>query len=182
MNGLLLLSKTSDPLGPQNFVLIGYETLAIELFRVGTSADEGVYYLWHRFGEGEAWWGKTELSAAPGIRDLPIDPIQLLSVLSICELPRDLTNIPTVMLSMTHRPGERYSPNELCAYVLTYIDRQPISNRILFKREIYFTWDDTHLTRPFLVNLFDDSGERVMTARLADYREIESPDPSGAPA
>jgi hypothetical protein len=36
-SGLLLLAKGDDPLGPHDFVLIGRETAAVELFRVGSS-------------------------------------------------------------------------------------------------------------------------------------------------
>ncbi len=178
-DGKLLLSKTGDPAAAQNFVLIGYETLAMELFRVGSSAKEGVYYLWYSAGkEGKAWWGNHELSGAPDIHGLAIDPVQLLSVLSIMELPESFTELPAVVLSMSHFPGEEVAPGQRPAYVLTYLDHQPLSNRILSKREIYFTWSQMGPPRPFLINLFDDTGERVMTARLTNYRPIESPHPN----
>ena len=62
--------------------------------------------------------------------------------------------------------------SETAAYVLTYIDRQPLSRRIGFTREIYFNWDNTGVRRPFLVKLYDRGGEPVLTARLRNYRPI----------
>ena len=175
-NGLLLLSKTDEPLGPQNFVLIGQETLAMKLFAAGSSVDEGIYYLWHRARDGQAWWGWHELAGAPGTETdaIPIDPNQLLSVLGICELPSNFTQLPTVALTMTHRPGEKLDFGEKCAYVLTYLARQPLTNRILFRREIYFTWDETDPRRPYEIRLLDATGQRIMTAQLRNYKSIET--------
>jgi len=176
--GLLMLAKTADPLGSQDFVLIGYENLAVELFRLGSSAAEGKYYFWYGLGgSGRAWWGWHKYAGADGVEEMPVDPNQLLSVLSVCALPRDFSRLPTVALSMTHRPGQRVAGGQVPAYVLTYIDRQPQSRRIIFKREIFFNWDDSALRRPFLVRLFDGAGHRVMTARLRDYQAIRTDPP-----
>jgi len=163
-NGLLLLGKGTDRLGPHDLVLIGRQTAAAELFRLGSSAAEGVYYLWYRFGEhAAAMWGRHDLAGAPGATPLPIDPNQLLAVLSICALPDDFTRPPMVALSMAADP---------CAYVVTYLDRQPISGRILFRREVYFHWDQTKPRRAFLINFFAEDGRRVMTARMKKYKPI----------
>ena len=171
-NGLLLLHKADDPLGPQDFVLLGRE-VGQDIFRLGSSVDEGVYYLWYRHGRGgRAWFGRHEFAGAPGVQSLQIDPNQLASVLSICSLPTDFTKIPTVAMSMSSQP---------CAYVLTYIDHQPITNRIIFKREIYLTWSDDQPARPFLINLFDDAGRRVMTAHLKDYKPVKTAEPHDTP-
>jgi len=167
-NGLLILSKRPNRLGPQDFVLIGRELGGLELFRLGSSVDEGAYYLWYRLGSrGGAWWGRHKFAGAPGIQALPIEPSQLLAVLGVCELPEDFTRLPTVALSMSHDP---------CAYVLTYIERESTTNRISFKKEIYFRWDDTRMRRPFLVKLFDNSGNRIMIAKLRNYQHIRNPD------
>jgi len=169
-NGLLLLIKGDDPDGPHDFLLRGLEA-GSELFRVGSSATDGVYYFAYRFGEGAgAWFGRHDLAGAPGIAELPIDPNQLLSVLGIVALPADFTRLPTVVMTMRTGP---------CAYVLSYLDRQPITGRILFRREVFFRWSDREQRRPFRVNLFDADGRGVMTAELKTYRTINVP---GSPA
>jgi len=181
-NGLLLLSKVDDPLGCQNFVLIGYETLAVELFRLGTSAAEGKYYFWYGLGDqGKCWWGRHELAGGPGLTDMPINPNQLLSVLGICALPDDFSQLPTVALAMSHSPGEPLRTGERCAYVLTYIDTQPITSRILFRREMYFNWDDAPHRRPFMVKLLNANGDRIMSARLRNYQSVDIGRPGPKP-
>jgi len=172
-NGILLLGKSANPLGPHDFVLIGRETLAVDLFRVGSSASEGKYYLWYRYGDhARAYWGRSHLAGAPGIREMPIEPNQLLSVLGICELPRESTDLPAVIMRMSATPP--YS------YVVAYIDREAATGRIVCKKEIHFSWDDSDIRRAFMVKLFDARGDEVMTAKLGEYRPIET-DPHIAP-
>jgi len=167
-NALLLLSRGANPLGPHNFVLIGRETASLELLRVGSSAEEDVYYLWYGFGDRtRAWWGRNKFAGAPGVAEMPIDPNQLLAVLGVCPLPADFTQPPTVAMTMNATPGQ-------CAYVLTYIDRQPVTRRLTFRREIHFRWDKDEPRRPFLVHFFDAEGRRIMTATLKDYRPIKA--------
>ncbi len=174
-NGLLLLGQGEDPDGPHDFVLVGRETAAAEVFRVGANVEQGIYYFWLHMGEqGQAWWGWNEYAGAPGIRSLPIDPHQLLAVLGVTPLPGDLTALPAVCVSMDRTRGE-------CAYVLTYVARQPVTERVLFRREMYFRWADDEPRRLYKVNIFDNDGRRVMTARLDDYEPIDNPDaPPGA--
>ena len=168
-NGLLLLFKGKSKTGPHDFVLVGKEGPA-ELFRAGSSTIDGKYYFWGNFaGRGEARWGRNELAGAPGVEGMPIDPNQLLAVLSVCELPDDLTQPPTVAMTMNAEPGK-------CAYVVTYVDRQPVSNRILFRREVLFHWDDEKPRRPFRVNFFDTEGRRVLTAELKNYAPVKTAD------
>jgi len=166
-HGYLLLSKGENPLGPHNFVLIVNETLAHEVARVGVSRDEGVYYMWQRMWEKEAQWGRVELAGAPNIPQLPIDPLGLLAVLTVCQLPGDFTHLPTVALTMNTRPSEQY------AYVLTYVDRRPITRQIGFRRELHFVWHDEKPRLLFRINFFDSRGRRVMAARVGDYRPID---------
>jgi hypothetical protein len=162
-NGLLLFARGPDALGPHDFVLIGRATGATELFRLGNSAREGVYYLWYGFGDRRgAMWGSDALAGAPGV-DMPIDPMQLLSVLNITELPEDFTTLPAVVLTLSERPW---------AYVLTLVDRQPVTGEILCRREVFCPWDDRQPPRPNRVDLFDASGQCVMTARMKDYKPI----------
>ena len=166
-NGLLLMQKGDDPLGAHDFVLIGREA-GSKLFQTGSSTADGVYYLWLRFGDhGGAWWGRQEFAAAPGVDAPPIDPNQILALLGVFELPTDFTHPPTVALAMSSDP---------CAYVVTYLDRQPITNRLLFRREVYFHWSDSKPRRPYKVNLFAADGRRVMTAYLKNYKSIAAED------
>lgn len=164
-NAVLLLFKGEDRVGPQDFVLIGSE-LGTEIFRTGCSTADGAYYFWHRFGGDAALlWGRNEYAGAPGAAALPIDPLQILAVLGVCELPSDFTRTPTVALSMDTTPCSY-------AYVVTYLDRQPVTGRILFRREMYFTWDDHERRRAFRVDFFDSRGLRVMRAELKDYKPV----------
>jgi len=177
-NGLLMLFKNEDnKLGPHNFVLIGRET-GVEVFRLGCYVPDNMYYFWFGMGEKSTLlYGRMSLAGAPGIKGLPIDPLQVPAVLGICELPSDLTQPPLVTQTMNVTPGE-------CAYVLTYIDRQPLTNRLLARREVYFRWSDGEKRRPFMVKLFDDRGVRVMTAEMKDYARVkldgdDDDDPTG---
>ena len=178
INGVLLMEKppAADRFGPHNFVLVGKEIGGIELFRVGCSREEGVYYFWWNFGKrGRAWIGRNALAGAPGIEALPVDPMQLLAVLSVCDLPADMTDAPMVGMTMDTRPWH-------CAYVLTYIDRQPITRRLGFRREMYFHWKKdapTTPSQPFMVKFLDAAGRRIMTATLKDYKPIVAGDDGG---
>lgn len=165
--GLLLYRRGGKPNGPHDFVLIGRETAAVELFRAGASTAQGLYYFWYRFGDrAGAWYGRLALAGAPGVKHMPIDPMQLLGILGITPLPTEPGKLPAVALSMNNTPGQ-------CAYVVTVLDRQPVSNRVLFKREIILPWTGKEPPPPTRVNIFDDAGRRVMTAALADYKPID---------
>ncbi len=165
--GLLLYRRGPKPDGPHDFVLIGRETASVELFRLGASIAQGLYYFWYKFGDrAGAWYGRLALAGAPGVKQAPVDPMQLLSVLGITALPAEPGKLPAVALSMNNTPGR-------CAYVVTVLDRQPVSNRVLFKREIILPWTDKEPPLPTRVNIFDDTGRRVMTAALADYKPID---------
>ncbi|HUU58768.1 MAG TPA: hypothetical protein VMZ50_04435, partial [Phycisphaerae bacterium] len=75
-SGLLLLSKGGGRLGSHDFVLIGKE-VAEEVFRLGKSLQDGVYYYWYSAGSHQGgMYGATNLAGAPGTRGLPIDPLQ----------------------------------------------------------------------------------------------------------
>ena len=163
-NAKLLLGKTDRP-GEVDFVLIASQA-GSELFAIGVSAAEGKYYLWHNAGSrAHAWYGLNALAGAKGIDSLPMDPLQLLAALSITELPDDFRKLPTVVMT-TDEDGDRY------AYVLTYIDRDPLSGEIGFRRETYFVWDDDQPRRPFMIKFFDHRGRVVMIAHMDDYRQV----------
>lgn len=171
-NGLLLLDKGKGRFGPHNFVLIGKESgTRQEIFRLGNSLGDGVYYYWYHYGtRGGGAYARTRRGEASGIGGFPIDPLQLISVLSICELPDDFTRLPTVVMRMDEsNPYKR-------AYVLTYIDGRPGEVPIGLRREIYFHWDDNKPRRPFKIKFLDGAQKTVMIAELSSYQLIETGD------
>jgi len=171
-NGLLLMAKGPDPLGQHDFVLIGRETAAVELFRVGASLEEGVYYFWYGFGDKRgAYWGRNDYAGAAGAGGMPVNPHDLLAVLNVTMMPDDLTKLPAVAMTMRTTPCEY-------AYVVSHIDRDPITQQILFRRETLLTWSDDEPARPFEMNFFDANGLRVMTAKLSDYKLIAAAAPA----
>lgn len=165
---LLILQKGAAPLGPHNFVLIGKEA-GQEVFRMGNSLADEVYYMWFAVGDRcGAIFGRTALAGAPGVEDLPIDPLGVLSLLTVNALPADLTELPVVTLRLDESNCRKR------AYVLTQIQRQPVSGRIVGRREIYFPWQQGQPLRPFMVKFLDNKGQTVMVAELDDYRPIDT--------
>lgn len=162
-NGLLMLKKTANPDAPKDFML-QIQELGERFGQLGMSTVDGAYYFWLNIGgERKCSWGHLKLAGAPGIVGMPIDPTQLLAVLGVCELPADQTRPPFVGQTISFDPP---------AYVLTFIDRQPVTGKFKFRREIYFRWSQTKARRPFMVKIFNDLGLVVLTAEMKDYREI----------
>lgn len=170
-NGRLMLAKGDEPLGEKDFRLSASES-GTEVFCIGIGPADANEYGAKRLyycsintvDVRRAWVGRPELAGAPGVEGLPIDPMQLLAVLGVCELPEDFTKLPTVAMSMSKQPY---------AYVVSYMDRQPLTGRVLFRREMWFRWGDELPRRPFEINFFDTEGRRVLTAKLKDYKPIE---------
>ena len=163
-NGLLLLVKDPSAGRRQDFLLMGLAPGAMELFRLGSSASEGVYYLWYNYGDqGAAWWGRQEYAGAPGV-EMPLDPGDLLSVLCVTEIPTDFSRLPAAVLRMDE---------SIPAYVLSWVAPQPLSSEIIFRREVFFNWDGK-APRAYRVDLFDVRGRVVMTARLRDYKPVRT--------
>jgi hypothetical protein len=172
-NGLLVVGKAPAGSAVPDFVLLGRES-GRELFRLGTSAAENLYYIWYELGQdGGAWAGPADRMGAPGTEEFFVDPLGLVSLLGIIELPADLSKLPTVALSMSRDP---------CAYVLTYIDHQPGTSKIFFKREMYFNWSDQGARRPFQIIFFAPDGRRIMTAKLGDYKAVPGTTVGNEPA
>jgi hypothetical protein len=162
-NGLLLFGKNAQNPAEPDFVLVGRES-GRELFRLGASSGEGLYYVWYQLGQdGGAWAGHVDRAGAPGAEKFFVDPLGLLSVLGVLELPTARDRLPAVALSMSRNP---------CAYVLTCIDRQPVTGQAVFKREIHINWSERDPRRPFQVVFFAPDGRRIMTARLANYQPV----------
>jgi hypothetical protein len=174
-NGLLLLSKSDDPAGPHDFVLIGREMAGMELFRLGTSHQEGVYYFWYRFGdESAAFWGRSELAGAPGTKSPAVSPNDLLAALGVTALPKDLTRPPAAALTMDIEPG-RY------AYVLNHLRAQPVTERMLLARQTRIRWSDVEPRQAQTVRYFDATGMAAMTAELAGYQRVAVDGDESAP-
>lgn len=166
-NAILCLEKETAKglLGPHDFVLIGSE-MGQEIFRLGTSVLDGAYYLWSNVGgHASGLYGQTSLAGAPGAGAIPINPLDLVSVLGITALPEDFTQAPTVLMRLNDTPCQ-------CAYVLTLLDRQPVTGKIVARRDVYLDWDANRPPRPVRVDLLDEAGRIVMTARLKDYKPI----------
>ena len=179
-NGVILLGKGPNKLGPHDFVLQGTES-GKPLFRVGTSTADNVYYVWFSVGsKGGAFVGSLPNAGAPGSEDIALDPLGLVSLLMVTRLPDDFTTVPT--LGMTLNGGvPAGGKRTACAYVVTYIDRQPRTGYILMKREIYFNWDG-QTPRPFRVDFIDSTGRRVVTATMGKYVAIPGTGTAGQEA
>lgn len=174
--GYVFYSRGETPLGPHDFALVGKEA-GNDVFRMGTSTEDNEYYLWASMGSNRfALVGQLDLAGAPGVEDVPVDPTQLLAVLGISAWPSELTGLPAMGLSLTHLPGEEIPADQRCAYVLTSIARQPVSRKILFRRETYVNWDGDPNTprRPFMVKVFDPQGRRLITAKVDDYQPVDT--------
>jgi hypothetical protein len=188
--------------GPHNFALSARE-VGQTVFRMGTSLAEDIYYLWYRLGDRQGGLvGRLSLAGAPGVAGLAIDPTQVVAALGITEFSEDLTRLPVEGLRVRFDReayirewkargglGDPCQPVgfESSAYVLTTIDRQPVSGHLVFRRETWFNWspDPNTPRRAFLVKVLDARGRDVMTARLnrwraVDLSELESP-PDPAP-
>jgi hypothetical protein len=171
-SGVLLMGKGPNKLGPHDYVLVGREG-GKEVFRLGSSTEENVYYLWVSQGEkGQLWRGRLDLAGAEGV-DIPVDPTQLVAVLNIVELPSDLSTLPTVALTMQGARPRLEGGFDPYTYVLTYIDRQPVSNKIVFRREILFPWADDKARQAYQINFLNPQGRRVMIATLKNYKAID---------
>ena len=171
-NGLLMLAKGDDPLGPHPFVLIVREMAGVELFRLGVSPEEGIYYFWYNVGDkAAAYVGKCDLAGAPGTRALAVNPNDLLSVLGVCELPSDFTHLPTVALTMDRTPGE-------CAYVLNCLSHRPVSDQVLITRQMRFRWSTDQRRELTGVQFKDANGVDTMAAAMSGHRLI-GPDEEG---
>lgn len=179
-NGFLILVKPADPLATPDFTLIGQEA-DVTVFQAGVSLVDAKYYFW--FHGGKAWWGRLALAGAPGITDLPIDPTQLPAATNLLALPSVRSEPAALAMVTPDQPRDYFydSPLEAIfgpcryAYVVTHFARQNVSGRLAVKRETCFLRSDSAPPRPFLIRYLDEAGRPVMTARLKDYREVETP-------
>ncbi len=162
-NALVLLEKPEDKSRPADFVLVGREMA--ELFRVGTDSANGLYYCWANLdGRGGAWLGRTKYAGAPGVKGMPIDPMQLVEILGITELPAVRADaMPAVVMTLQQKP---------CAYVVRYLNPQPVSGHLKIWREVYFRWSYTEPRRPYQIKLYDAAGLCRVIAKVSDYKPI----------
>jgi len=116
---------------------------------------------------GGAWAGETALAGAPGQAAMPIDPMGMISLLNFTPLPRG-ADLPLAVLTVEGpivRNGKRQPPS----YVLTYIDRQPVTGRPIGRREIYFEWtgpEREDFRKPYKIVFISPDGRRMMSAAL----------------
>lgn len=165
--GLLVLQKSDDRNRPADFFL-KFSEAGEEMGRLGVSTADEAYYAWFQSGDRQTCrWGRLALAGARGVEDMPIDPTQLPAVLAICELPADPSVPPFVAQRICFDP---------CAYVMTYIDRQPITGRFLFKRDVYLHWSVDEPRRAFRVDLLDENGLAVLTAEMKNYQPVAMED------
>jgi hypothetical protein len=164
-NGLVLLDKNpDDPAGAPNFLLKVSEPGGYTVFAMGNSLADGMFHLWYRQNEPKAWIGRTQMAGAAGT-GLPIDPLLLANVFTIKPLP-ELTALPTVV--------QRIQTQCKCAYVLTYVDRRPLSGKILARSEYVFPWKTKGPGKLETIRFLDPVGMTAMEARIGDYRSIDT--------
>ncbi len=166
-NALILLDKGAGRSVPADFVLIGREAGAMELFRVGVDAGKGLYYVWANLGgRGQAWFGRTKFAGAPGVAAIPIDPLQLVEILGVTELPAITAGaMPAVVMTLQNKPDD-------CAYVVRYLKDQPVSGHLKIWREVYFRWSDKQPRRPYRIKLYDPDGLTRVVAEVSDYKPV----------
>jgi hypothetical protein len=190
VNARVFLTKQDDPLTPPDFILQIKEA-GQEVGRVGISTHDKVYYLWMSVGENrQVLFGRLDLAGSQAAGDMPIDPTQLPAVLGIMPLAPD-------------RTFQTYSTDP-CAYVMSVVDRQPVTGRLLLKREMYLDrqadvirnekgtlkdpraiWDVVdpkgralryRPPRLMLTEIYAPDGRLVLTAETSDYQSIELAD------
>jgi hypothetical protein len=139
---------------------------------MGNSLADGLYYLWYRQDEPRAWIGRTSLAGAPGV-DIPVNPLRLADVFTVMPLP-PLTQLPAVV--------QRIDTDPPCNYVLTYVQRQPISEHLLARSEYIFPWKADTPRRLARIEFLDNVGMKAMTAELSDWRSIDTEELEEPPA
>ncbi len=176
-NSTILFSRDqTDPAAVEDFTFYVRETTQ-KVFGAGVSSLDGLYYYFLGLGEqSRAAVGRVALAGAPGVEGLPLDPLQLVSVFALSPLPDDLSTMPTVV--------QRLKMDCPYAYVLSVIDRRPVSGQAVAKREMYFTWDVEKPRRLYKIVYVDDRGRHVMEAELEDFQPVDTselPDPPAEP-
>lgn len=174
-NGLLILLKNNNPLGPQDCVLIFRES-GKELARFGVSTKDNAYYTWVIPAES-CLMGNLQLAGSPDAK-IQLDPLGLQSMLGVCALPKTQNAIPCV--------AQRVQTEKPYAQILCFMDHTLSTigkGPVVFKRDLYFRWQldpkDPSKLLPrelFMVKYFDAKGVEVMTAELGDYKPIELED------
>ncbi|MFP4052970.1 MAG: hypothetical protein ACLFV7_03800 [Phycisphaerae bacterium] len=139
--GYVFYARGEDRLGPHDFALVGKEA-GNDIFRLGTSTVDNEYYFWITMGSNTfGAVGRLDLAGAPGVGPIAIDPTQLLAVLGVTEWPDSRVGLPAVAMTLSHLPDQEIPCQQKPAYVLTHVARQPVSRKILFRRETHIPWD-----------------------------------------
>lgn len=157
--------------GQPEFVLIGREA-GIDIFRTGIDTADGLYYFWYKFGDKNgAWAGPLAAANAPKNADVPVNPIEMVSLLSVTDIPSAGQSVKvdkTPWLKPVKSPGQVFGPSRYAYIVSVYAD----SAKKQLQREVYFTWSDTEKARPFLVKMYDSQGRMRAYADLSNYQTV----------
>jgi len=187
---VLLAKDPENPAGPCDFALYVLD-LGEPVMGMGSSTVDGMYYMFIGFGQsGMCNVGRTALAGAPGIegmsldisaaagsdkspgkgKKLDINPLQLVSAFAVIPPSNDLTSMPGAILQMQgdHWPFE---------YILTCIDRQGSTQRIVPLHRMIFDWKkDVEPRLPRRIEYLDPNGVWVMTAKIRKYKPVDVAD------
>lgn len=166
-DGLLLLLK--DPTraeGVPSFLLRAVY-VSEPYFGAGVDAAAGEYYGWLDLPRGyasAARWGNLADVNRPDFESMPVDPTDLLSVLTV--LPWPLRDPERPMLSLPK--------DDPCLYDLLFFSRAGQEGRVQLRRQV---WMDRTVVppRPSRVWVFDAAGRVTVDATLRDYQHIDVP-------
>jgi hypothetical protein len=169
-DGLLLLLKTDDANAVPSFLLRAVH-ISEPIFGAGVDGPAGEYYFWIEppRGHAAARWGPLGDINRPGYESAPLDPVDLLSVLSVLPWP----------LRQSSRPVLSLPKDDPCLYDLLFFGPVGSEGRVQLRRQV---WMDRSVVppRPARVWLFDEHGRVTVDATLGKYHTIDVPDlPAG---
>lgn len=161
---LLLLKRPGSPADVPSFLLRAV-LVSEPYFGAGVDAAAGEHYFWldPPRGASVARWGLLENLDRPDWEMLPVDPVDLLSVLAVLEWP--VNDRASPILSMPK--------DDPCLYDLLFFGGAGGAGGVRLRRQVWL--DRTQSPpRPTRVWLFDAWGEVTVDATLSDYRRIDA--------
>lgn len=126
------------------------------------SNDEEFWFFETISKEKKAYFGRWKYVGLPCARRLPLDPVQVFSLLGAFEVKEDAVNGPLI--------GLTYSPN-VGHYVLHFQrwrDRRRHELGVWYEKEVHLTRNGL---RPFRVVLYSPDGAELMRAELRENYE-----------
>jgi hypothetical protein len=165
-DGLLLLLKDREHPDAVPSFLLRAVMVSEPYFGAGVDAAAGEYYFWldPPRGEAAARWGRLDDLHRAGYESMPVDPVDLLSVLAVLPWP----------LRDPDRPVLSLPKDDPCLYDLLFFGRAGEEGGVQLRRQV---WLDRTVVppRPWRVWVFDSAGRVTVDATLADYRKIDVP-------